>query len=142
MKNWIILSENWFWWQSLLPSIESTVADWSHSLWLGPAFRWIKHWIIPVSVKRNERILMIVSDIFLIRWSICMAFIFLNHLTATMRPEPNEPKDVRLQLRITSSPKLGVDVEADKVAVNEAIGPKTRDKTQESDKMWVIVTQY
>ena len=62
-----------------------------------------------------------------------MAFIFLNHLTATIRPELNEPNAestaVRLQLRITSSPGLGVDVEADKVTVNEAIGPKTRDKT-------------
>ena len=67
-----------------------------------------------------------------------MAFIFLNHLTATIRPELNEPKTVstavRLQLRITSSPGLGLDVEADKVTVNEAIGPKTRNKTQESDK--------
>ncbi len=63
-----------------------------------------------------------------------MAFIFLNHLTPTISPALSEPNGestaVRLQLSITSSPGLGLDVEADKVTVNEAIGPKNRHKNK------------
>ena len=134
----IIISALFYVFDLVLPSMVSTIADCSHWLWSGPALRWIKHWIMPVSVKRNERILMIVSDIFVILWSICMAFIFLNHLTDCMSPEPNEPNTesiaVRLQLSMTFSPGLGVDVEADKVAVSEAVRPFRYDERSKRAK--------
>ena len=51
-----------------------------------------------------------------------------------MSPALIEPKGdstaVRLQLRMTSSPGLGVDVEEDKVTVNEAIGPQKKERRE------------
>lgn len=40
-----------------------------------------------------------------------------------------ESMAVRLQLRITSSPGVGLDVDADKVTINEAIG-STKEGTE------------